>query len=114
MAPIISENFDIAKQLSKHFEVRHAPVSYMKTTIVDGKRLFQDKVSSGDEKATPVRFQNSCYTTDAELVGKMGRILHHLWKTSRAPSTVTVESVTNPSKPIGIRIIPSRELMLPR
>lgn len=97
MAPITSENFEIAQKLSKHFEVRHAPVSYMKTTIVDGKRLFQAKVTFGDEKATPERFQNSYYTNDAEWIEKMEKILKYLWKTSRAPSTVTLKSVTNPS-----------------
>jgi sugar-specific transcriptional regulator TrmB len=98
MAPITSENFEIAKQLSKHFEVRHVPVSYMKTTVVDGKSMLQAKVNFGDEKATPMRFQNSCYTNDAEWIEKMEKILKNLWKTSRAPSTVTLGLVTSSSK----------------
>jgi sugar-specific transcriptional regulator TrmB len=98
MAPITNENFEIAKKLSKHLEVRHAPVSYMKTTIVDGKSLFQAKVTLEDEKATPARFQNSYFTDDVEWIEKMEKILKNLWKTSRAPSTVTLKSVTNPSK----------------
>jgi sugar-specific transcriptional regulator TrmB len=98
MAPITSDNFEVAKQFSKYFEVRHAPVSYLKTTIVDGKRLFQSKATFGDEKVIPPRFQNSYYTNDYEWIERMEKILKHLWKTSRAPSTVTLESITNPSK----------------
>ena len=98
MAPITSENFEIAKKLSKYFEVKHAPVSYLETTIVDGKHLFQSKATFGDEKVTPPRFQNSYYTNDSELIEKMQSILKHLWKTSRVPSTTTLESITNTTK----------------
>jgi sugar-specific transcriptional regulator TrmB len=98
MAPITSDNFEVAKQLSKYFEVRHAHVSYLKTIIVDGKHLFQSKATFGDEKVTPPRFQNSYYTNDYEWIERMEKILKHLWKTSSAPSTVTLESITNPSK----------------
>jgi sugar-specific transcriptional regulator TrmB len=98
MAPITSENFEVANQLSKYFEVKHAPVSYLKTTIVDGKHLFQSKVAFADKKATPLHFQNSYYTSDYEYIENMEKILKQLWKTSRAPSTVTLESVTNTSK----------------
>ena len=98
MAPITSENFEIAKELSKYFEVRHAPVSYLKTTVVDGKYLFQSKATFEDDKVIPPHFQNSYCTDDYEWIEKMVKILKHLWKTSRAPSTDTLESLTNPPK----------------
>ena len=45
MAPITSKNFKAAKQLSQFIEVRHIPPSYLETTIVDRKHLFQFKES---------------------------------------------------------------------
>jgi sugar-specific transcriptional regulator TrmB len=98
MAPITSKNLEVATQLSKHFEVKHAPVSYLKTTIVDGKHLFQSKAAFADKKAAPLHFQNSYYTNDYEYIENMEKILKNLWKTSRAPSKVTLESITNPPK----------------
>lgn len=98
MAPITSENLEIANKLSKHFEVKHAPVSYLKTTIVDGKYLFQSKATFKDKKTTRPHFQNPYYTNDHEYVRNMEKILHNLWKTSRAPSMVTIESVTSAPK----------------
>ena len=97
MAPITGENFEVANQLSKHFEVKHVPVSYLKTTIVDGKYLFQSKITS-DKKETPLHFQNPFYTNDYRYVENMEKILQQLWKTSRAPSKATLESVTNTQK----------------
>ena len=107
MAPITNANFEVAKELSKYFEVKHAPVSYLKTTVVDGKQLFQSKATFGNEKTTPPHFQNSYYTTDHEWIDKMEKILKHLWKTSRTPSTVTLASVTNPANSI-LKASPNR------
>jgi sugar-specific transcriptional regulator TrmB len=97
MAPITSENFEIANELSKHFEVKHAPVSYLKTTLVDGKHLFQSKATL-DKKETLLHFKNSYYTNDYEYIENMEKILQHLWKNSRAPSKATLKSVTNTQK----------------
>jgi sugar-specific transcriptional regulator TrmB len=69
MAPITSENLEAAKQLSKHIEVRHAPVSYLQTTIVDGKNLFQYK-SSEEKLQSTLHFENAFCTSDEEYVKK--------------------------------------------
>ena len=98
MAPITIENFEIANELSKHFEVKHAPVSYLKTTLVDGKHLFQSKATL-DKKETLLHFKNSYYTNDYEYIENMEKSLQHLWKNSRAPSKATLESITNRPKP---------------
>ena len=99
MAPITGANFEAANNLSKHCEVKHVPVSYLKTTIVDGKHLFQSKATFGDEKTTPPHFENTYYTNDLEYTKKMEKILKHVWKAARPHSAVTLESVTNPPKP---------------
>jgi sugar-specific transcriptional regulator TrmB len=95
MAPITSKNLETAKQLSKHIEVRHAPVSYLQTTIVDGKNLFQSK-SSEEKPQSPLHFENAFYTNDEEYVKKMRTMLNNIWKNARTPSAVTVESLTTP------------------
>jgi sugar-specific transcriptional regulator TrmB len=98
MAPVTSDNFEVAKQLSKHFEVRHAPVSYLKTTIVDEKYLFQSRATFEETAEFMPRFQTSSYTNDQEYVSNRKKILTNLWKTSKPPSTVTLEKVTSFSK----------------
>jgi sugar-specific transcriptional regulator TrmB len=95
MAPITSKNLEAAKQLSKYIEVRHAPVSYLQTTIVDGKHLFQSK-SGEEEPQSPLHFENAFYTNDQEHVKKTKTMLNNIWKTARTPSAVTVESLTTP------------------
>ena len=98
MAPITRENLEVANQLSKHFEIRHAPVSYLKTTIIDRKHLFQSRVTSAEEKAASPHFQNFYYINDYEYIENMEKILRNLWRTSRTPSTVTLEAITNLQK----------------
>jgi sugar-specific transcriptional regulator TrmB len=98
MAPITTKNLEVANQLSKHFEVRHVPVSYLKTTIVDEKHLFQSRATFEDNEESKPRFYTSHYTNDQEYISNRQRILTNLWKTSKTPSMVTLATVTNYSK----------------
>ena len=95
MAPITSDNVEGAKQLSKNFEVRHAPVSYLKTTIIDEQHLFQSRATFEDNAESPPRFYISHYTNDQEYITNRKRILTNLWKSSKPPAMVTLENVTN-------------------
>lgn len=97
MAPITTKNLEVANQLSKHFEVRHVPVSYLKTTIVDAKHLLQSKETFEDDGERNPRF-DTCYTNDHEYISNRQRILANLWKTSKTPSMVTLATVSNYSK----------------
>ena len=45
MAPITTENSETVYEILKHFEVRHVPVTYLKTTIIDEKHLFQNRAT---------------------------------------------------------------------
>lgn len=98
MAPITTKNLEVANQLSKHFEVRHVPVSYLKTTIVDEKHLFQSRATFEDNEESKPRFYTSHYTNNQEYISNRQRILTNLWKTSKTPSMVTLATVTNYSK----------------
>jgi len=87
MAPITSENVEAAHQLSKHCEVRHVPLTYMETTIVDGKHLFQFKTPPEKQQEAP-HFENAFYTSDPDFVEKTKRVLNDLWKGASAISVV--------------------------
>jgi sugar-specific transcriptional regulator TrmB len=99
MAPIVSENLEVAEQLSKICAVRHVSISYWGTTIVDGKHLFQFKAPRDKEKLelTPY-FENTFYTNDFAYVERMKATLNDIWKTARAPSAVTLESILRKSR----------------
>jgi hypothetical protein len=115
MAPIIRENFEAAEQLSKLCEVRHAPINYLGTTIVDGKYLFQFKTRSTNQEnleSTP-HFENTFYTNDLEYVEKTRNTLADVWKNAHPPSSVTLESILVPygptRTPLPRNILPTRE-----
>jgi len=98
MSPITSENIEVANEFSKHFEVKHAPISYLETTIIDGKHLFQSRTTLADKKTISVTFQDLHYISDPKYVEKTEKILKNLWKNSCTLSNVNVQSVTIPPK----------------
>jgi sugar-specific transcriptional regulator TrmB len=99
LAPITKDNFEVVEQLSKYSKVRHITVSQTGTTMIDGKHLFQFK--------TPLRDQNNSdfdssfipylYSDDLEYIDKVKVMLNDLWRDSRAPSPILLESFFPPS-----------------
>jgi sugar-specific transcriptional regulator TrmB len=101
MAPIMNENFEAANQLSKHFEVRHVPVSYLRTTIIDRKHLFQFKnPPSGQEsyEAMP-HYEDAFYSADPEYVDKTKAMMDDVWENAHALSPITLASVLGIDEP---------------
>jgi sugar-specific transcriptional regulator TrmB len=101
MAPVVKENVDAVEQLSKLCTVRHVPIHYWGTTIVDGKHLFQFKTPSPDQRKlepTP-RFGKAFYTDDLEWVEMMKSALNDIWRSAQTPSAVTLESMVGPYEP---------------
>jgi sugar-specific transcriptional regulator TrmB len=99
MAPITNENLDAARQLSKYCEVRHVPKTYMETTIVDGRHLFQFKnpqTNPRKREATPY-FDNTFYTSDLEHIRKMKKTLTDVWQSASAASVTPMNSLVLPS-----------------
>jgi sugar-specific transcriptional regulator TrmB len=99
MAPITSENLKAAEELSKLCEVRHVPVSYLKTTIVDGTHLFQFEVRrfgkslGGQEESFEPNFKDIVYSKSVAHVERMKLMLDDIWRNSVAPSTVTLDLI---------------------
>jgi len=117
MAPIARESFEAAEQLSKFCEVRHTPINYLGTTIVDGTHLFQFKTRSPDQEkleSTP-HFENTFYSNDLEYVEKTRNTLNDLWKNAQTPSSLSLESILVPYGPthatLPKNILPTRERM---
>jgi sugar-specific transcriptional regulator TrmB len=103
MAPIIRENLEAAMQLSGCCTVRHVPGSYVETTIVDGKHLFQfkDRTSECENQNESMSFENTVYTNESDYVEKTRNMLNDIWKHATAPSAVTVEEIAKPPTPSG-------------
>ena len=101
MSPITNQNLKAAEELSKVCEVRHVPPSYLKTTIVDGKYLFQfgklgnyrwaPKVSEKSDGMPS--FEEVTYSDNSTYVAKMKVLLDDIWKNSTSPSTITLDSI---------------------
>jgi sugar-specific transcriptional regulator TrmB len=94
MAPIVRENLEALEQLSKFCSIRHVPVRYWRTLIVDGKHLLQFKPSPTDvEKPESMTdFESAFYSNDLEYLKVMKGALDEIWKDARAPSAIKLES----------------------
>jgi len=98
MAPVSKENLKEALQLCEFCQVRHVPRDYMKTTIIDGKHLFQFRIPEHYEhERIGERAQKTFYTNDFEYVDKTRNMLMDIWNNSVAPSAITAESIVTRS-----------------
>jgi hypothetical protein len=82
MAPIVNEDIDTAKELSKLCSVKHVPPNYLPISIIDGKHLFQfqkDIPKVQNPNFTP-SFENSLYTSNPEYVQRMRIMLIEIWR----------------------------------
>ena len=91
LAPITGENLEKAKLLSEYCEVRHVASSYLGTTIIDGKHLFQFKASPSDKNELDytLSFKDAFYTTDSQYVEKTKKMLKDIWKRACNPVKAT-------------------------
>jgi sugar-specific transcriptional regulator TrmB len=96
MAPIINENLNITHQLLKWCEVRHIPLGYFETTIIDDHHLFQFTPSSAiqNELQNYNYFDKTFYTNDPDYIQKTKQLLLDIWKKTRTPSSGGIRSIT--------------------
>jgi CBS domain-containing protein/sugar-specific transcriptional regulator TrmB len=96
MAPLTSENLRAARQLSRCCAVRHVSMNYLRTTVVDGRHLFQFKTPSPEMEnlETKIYFENTFYTNDLGYVDRMKDMLSDIWKSGSDLSAVTLKSIT--------------------
>jgi len=99
MAPITSKNFNTALEMQNFCNIRHVPQNYLKTTIIDGKHLFQFRTPESDEQSDSVhQYPRTYYSNNFEHVEKTRNILLKTWENSVIASPITIGSIiTNPS-----------------
>jgi len=108
MAPIVKENWGAMEQLSKFCTIKHVPIHYWGTTIIDGKHLFQFKTPQVELEPTS-HFDNAFYTDDVEWVETMKTALNDIWNSAQMPSAATSELITG-SKGHPIFPLPKNDL----
>lgn len=94
MAPITRENFEAAQNIAKNSEIRHIHRSYLATTIIDDKYLFQFRDAQDRDKidAVPL-FEDTFFSDDAEYVEKTKAMLEDVWKNSQKLSAFNLLSI---------------------
>jgi sugar-specific transcriptional regulator TrmB len=101
MAPVLRGNLKEAEQLSKSCAVRHVPINYWKTMIVDERYLLQFRASPQDQKKpeTKLPFEGAFYTEDLEYLKMMKKALSDIWKKAQTLSSVRLGSTVQPFGP---------------
>ena len=96
MAPIINENLNITHQLLNWCEVRHIPLGYFETTIIDNQHLFQFSPSSAlqNEPKDDNYFDKTFYTNDPDYIQKTKQLLLDIWNKTHTPISVGIRSIT--------------------
>ena len=101
MAPITEKNLEASQKLLKVSTVKHVPISYLETTIIDNKHLFQFKqppLDSGNETSLSF-FKNLFYANDRKYIEKTLVMLNNIWEKACIPSPATIESIIFPKEP---------------
>ena len=88
MFPITTENLEIAQHLLGFCEVRHIPLGYLDTTIVDDNHLFHfNSHTDVSKKLGESRFKNIFYTNDAKYIQKTKKMIDEIWMKTRLPQS---------------------------
>jgi len=91
LAPIVNKNLEATQHLSEFCEIKHTPLSYVQTTLVDGEQTppFNQEVSESSI------FENTIYSNDSNYVERTRIMFNDLWKRAQSPSKITLYSITN-------------------
>lgn len=95
MSPITTESLEVTQTLLDYCEVRHIPVGYLETTIVDSNHLFQFRYPPEDQQSSETAyFENTFYTNDDSYANKTKNMLYDIWRKTRTPSSESIRSIT--------------------
>jgi sugar-specific transcriptional regulator TrmB len=96
LAPILNKNLEATQHLSKFCEIRHTPLSYVQTTLVDGEHLFQFKTPPFSKEVSESSiFESTFYSNDSKYVKRTRIMFNDLWKRAQSPSKITLDSITS-------------------
>ena len=100
MAPITSENLNATQKLLSCSEVRHIPMGYRETTIIDENTLFQfnKPCPSGFDDCELLNLENVFYTNDTNYINQTKKILFNIWEKTRTTRPIEIETRIKSSK----------------
>jgi len=100
MAPIITEKLQVVQELMRYCEVRHIPLGYFETVIIDDNHLFQFRKQSTIQMDTVKsrNFENTFYTNDFEYIKQTKNMIQSIWRKTRVPSNIPIQAITRYSK----------------
>ena len=96
MAPITNDNLEVAQQLSKLCNVRHVPISYLVTAIIDDEYLFQAKAYGKID----FQLSDAFCTDNIEIVKRTQKMLSNIWELASSPTSATVKSFVSSNAPM--------------
>ena len=82
MASIDLDNLEPAQKLSKSYEIKHVPISYLTMMLVDNKYLFMFKMPpvSDFETESALSLVDTMYSTDPSQIERVSEMLDDIWK----------------------------------
>jgi hypothetical protein len=82
MASIDLDNLGPAQKLSKKYEVKHVPISYMTMMMVDNKHLFMFKLPPLSDFGPESAFYlpDTFYSNDLGQIERVSEMLNDIWK----------------------------------
>jgi len=81
MASIDLDNLEPAQRLSKRYEIKHVPISYLTMMLVDDKHLFMFKMPPlNDESESAFYLADTFYSSDASQIERVSEMLGDIWK----------------------------------
>jgi len=96
LAPVTTENLKATQILLLFSEVRHIPVGYRETTIIDDNKLFQFNTSSFNSRDSSElwNYDNVLFTNDLNYIAETKKILFDVWKKTHTPSFANVRELS--------------------
>ena len=82
MASIDLDNLEPAQSLSKNYEIKHVPISYLTMMVVDNKHLFMFKMPPLSDFGTESAFYlvDTFYSSDPSQIERVSEMLNDIWK----------------------------------
>jgi sugar-specific transcriptional regulator TrmB/predicted transcriptional regulator len=82
MASIDLDNLGPAQKLSKNYEIKHVPISYLTMMVVDGNHLFMFKMPqiADFDSESAFYYQDMFYSSDSSQIERVSEMLDDIWK----------------------------------
>lgn len=95
MAPITKQNLDALQSLLPYCEVKHIPIGYRETTIIDGRSLFQlnHPIIHENEDNEDLNFKDVFFTNNSEYIKQTSENIQDAWMKTHTPPRITLNNI---------------------